>query len=248
MSGSNFPVRSVPPYVYTRSQIDSEDSLQGPSTTPAPWIPLVESQWAPIVREQKRQMERECPGARQVTWEEMNGTSDLESPPAKVRITPPKPAPVAVKLKARNLLMRKWYIPTLLRLIQWAFSMVALVVALDIFNHYDLDKEPLTGVEKMSALMAIVIDAVALGYLIVIHFFELTSKPMGVRPAMAIVSIHLLDLVFIVFGSVNLAFAWSNVVHRSQRSHLDHRQLALAVTLVIALIAWILTMVVSLLR
>ncbi|KAL8905404.1 MAG: hypothetical protein Q9171_006675 [Xanthocarpia ochracea] len=244
MSASNFPVRSVPPYVYTRSQIDSEDSLQGPSTTPAPWVPMEQSQWAPIVREQKRQMERECPGARQVTWEEMNGNYDLEAP-AQARITPPKPAPLPVKQKARNILMRKWYIPTLLRLIQWAFCMVALVVAIDIIQHHD---KPLTGVEKGSALMAVAIDGAALIYLIVVHFFELTSKPMGIRPAMAIVSVLLLDLVFIVFGSSNLGLAFVNLVQPSGDEHLDHRQLALAVTLVIALIAWILTMVVSLLR
>ncbi|KAL8858765.1 MAG: hypothetical protein Q9178_004682 [Gyalolechia marmorata] len=244
MSASNFPVRSVPPYIYTRSQIDSEDSLQGPSTTPAPWVPLEQSQWAPIVREQKRQMERECPGARQVTWEEMNGNSDLESP-AQYRTKPPKPAPVPAKEKARNTILRKWYIPTLLRLVQWAFSMVALVVAIDILKHH---ANPLTGIEETSAMMAVVIDGAALIYLIVVHFFELTSKPMGIRPAMAIVSVLLLDLVFIVFGSSNLGLAFVNLVVPSGDGHLDHRQLALAVTLVIALIAWILTMVVSLLR
>ena len=245
MSASNFPVRSVPPYIYTRSQVDSDESLAGPSTTPSPWVPRPEqSQWAPTVREQQRQMERECPGARQVTWEEMNGNYDLESP-AQAKPKPRKPAPVPVKEKMRIVIMRKWYIPTLLRLIQWAFSMVALVVAINIVKHHD---QPLTGVEKMSALMAVAIDAAALAYLVIIHFFELTSKPMGIRPAMAIVSILLLDLVFIALGSANVSLAFLNVVQPSSVEHLDHRQLALAITLLIALIAWILTMAVSLLR
>ncbi|KAL8908795.1 MAG: hypothetical protein Q9171_005295 [Xanthocarpia ochracea] len=61
--------------------------------------------------------------------------------------------------------------------------MVAMVVVINIFKHPDdADGSKLTGVENMSALMAVATDAAALIYLIVIHFFELTSKPMGNSP------------------------------------------------------------------
>ncbi|KAL8918353.1 MAG: hypothetical protein Q9172_005464 [Xanthocarpia lactea] len=51
-------------------------------------------------------------------------------------------------------------------------------------------------------------------YVLVIHFFEFTSKPIGIRPAMAIVRVLFLDLVFIIFNSANVALAFLNVTHR----------------------------------
>ena len=74
--------------------------------------------------------------------------NDLESPP-KPRGLPQEPAPVPVEERVRTDFMRKRYLPTLLRLIQWGLSIVTLVVATDITKHNER-----TGDERMSALMA----------------------------------------------------------------------------------------------
>lgn len=247
MSTSNFPVvRSVPPYIYSPSEVDSEDSLQEPSNARVPWVPRLEqSQWAPIVKEQKRQMERACPGARQVTWEEMNGNYNLEGP-VEARPTPPKPAPVPAKEKMRVLLMNKWYLPTILRFIQFAFSLVALILA-----HAILTYEGLKSHEETSATMALIVGAISIVYLLVVHFFEFTSKPIGIRSPMNIVGVLSLDLIFIVFNSANAALAFLSVAYPGDEDEdkgMDHRQLALVCTLLVALIAWVLTFVVSVLR
>lgn len=63
--------------------------------------------------------------------------------------------------------------------------------------------------EDPSALMAIIVDAVAIVYTIYITYDEYFSKPLGLRPAAAKVRLVLLDLFFIVFQSANLSLAFN---------------------------------------
>lgn len=110
--------------------------------------------------------------------------------------------------------------------------------------------------------MAIIVDAVALVYLVYITFDEYTSKPLGLRSPSAKTRLILLDLFFIVFDSANLSLAFaslSDVTGSCTEAEVNQelypsnnaicvRQKALASVLLVALVAWLTTFAISVLR
>lgn len=110
--------------------------------------------------------------------------------------------------------------------------------------------------------MAIIVDAVALVYLVYITFDEYTSKPLGLRSPSAKARLILLDIFFIVFDSANLSLAFESLstvrgactmaeVNQEVAPKNDaicDRQIALACVLLIALLAWLTTFSISVLR
>lgn len=110
--------------------------------------------------------------------------------------------------------------------------------------------------------MAIVVDAVALVYLVYITYDEYTSKPLGLRPPKAKMRLILLDIFFIIFDAANMTLAFVslhdvqgtctsaviNDVHDDRNDALCVRQKALASVLLVALIAWLLTFCISIFR
>lgn len=157
-----------------------------------------------------------------------------------------------------NSLLRSPIVPMILRLTVWCFSLSALALGGSIqhlANEGHLDQGP-------SALMAIIVDAVALVYLVYITFDEYTSKPLGLRSPSAKARLILLDLFFIVFDSANLSLAFASLsevtgfcteAHINAQVYPRHgslctRQKALASVLLIALLAWLMTFAISVLR
>jgi hypothetical protein len=57
--------------------------------------------------------------------------------------------------------------------------------------------------------MAIVVDVVAIPYILYITWDEYTGKPLGLRSPKAKIRLVLLDLFFIIFESANLALAFA---------------------------------------
>ncbi|KAF3397823.1 Regulator of phospholipase D SRF1 [Penicillium rolfsii] len=155
-------------------------------------------------------------------------------------------------------LLRSPIVPLILRLTVWCFSLSALALGGSIqhlSNKGHTDQGP-------SALMAIIVDAVALVYLVYITFDEYTSKPLGLRSPSAKARLILLDLIFIVFDSANLSLAFNSLsevtgscteAEVNQRfdprnDRICVRQKALASVLLVALLAWLLTFCLSVLR
>lgn len=112
-----------------------------------------------------------------------------------------------------------------------------------------------------SALMAIIVDVVAIVYSLYITYDEYFSKPLGLRPAAAKVRLVLLDLFFIVFQSANLSLAFNSIaVDQGPCKAGDYnstnvkfqtvcdRAEALSSVLLISLVAWLFTFSVSILR
>ena len=141
-------------------------------------------------------------------------------------------------------------IPLVLRSIVWTFSVVALALGSSIRHLTDHQKAHNTP----STDMAIIVDAVALVYLLYITYDEYTGKPLGLRSAIAKMRLIFLDLFFIVFDSANLSLAMEASRSGDQRStcpfneNICDRQKALASVLLIALVAWLLTFSISVLR
>lgn len=155
-------------------------------------------------------------------------------------------------------LLRSPIVPLIFRLTVWCFSLSALALGGSIQHTSDQDRHP----NGPSALMAIIVDAVALVYIIYITFDEYSSKPLGLRPPLAKARLILLDLFFIVFDSANLSLAFDslnevtgsctesevNRVIDPRNNFICERQKALASVLLIALIAWLMTFAISVLR
>lgn len=149
-------------------------------------------------------------------------------------------------------------VPLIFRLTVWCFSLTALALGGSIQHLSGKYQHP----QGPSALMAIIVDAVALVYLVYITFDEYTSKPLGLRSPSAKARLILLDIFFIVFDSANLSLAFESLstvrgactmaeVNQEVAPKNDaicDRQIALACVLLIALLAWLTTFSISVLR
>ena len=111
--------------------------------------------------------------------------------------------------------------------------------------------------QNPSTTMAIVVDVVAIPYIVYITWDEYTGKPLGLRPPKAKIRLVLLDLLFIIFESANLALAFAALTdeHGSCKTGFNgyngticRRVKTLSAILMVALIAWSLTFSVSIFR
>lgn len=114
--------------------------------------------------------------------------------------------------------------------------------------------------QNSSTIMAIVVDTVAIPYILYITWDEYTGKPLGLRSPRAKIRLVLLDLFFIIFEAANLSLSFAALTDQEgacQRGGtgqtgynavLCHRIRTLCAILMIALVAWSLTFAVSIFR
>lgn len=158
-------------------------------------------------------------------------------------------------VRAQRTVLRNPIIPMVIRMNVWVFSAVALGLACSIHHLTNTDKDvnPTPSTD-----MAIIVDVVAMVYLLYITYDEYSGKPLGLRPARAKMRLIFLDLFFIVFDSANLSLAFEAIrgascnpdpdVATTLTQQICGRQRGLASVLLIALIAWLLTFAISVLR
>ena len=166
-------------------------------------------------------------------------------------------------LRLQRTILRSPVIPMVIRMVVFGFSMIALGLASSIHHITDAPND-VVG-QTPSTDMAIIVDAVALVYLLYITYDEYSGKPLGLRSARAKMRLIFLDLFFIVFDSANLSLAFVSIRDTNcdndtrademctpQQVNLFNeilmRQRALASVLLIALIAWLLTFSISVAR
>jgi hypothetical protein len=120
---------------------------------------------------------------------------------------------------------------------------------------------PIDYYRDPAALMAIIVDVIAVVYSIYITYDEYFSKPLGLRKARAKVRLVLLDLFFIVFQSANLSLSFESLTVEegacqvgdtdqtaTRFDNVCERSKALSSVLVVSLVAWMMTFSVSILR
>ncbi|KKZ68340.1 hypothetical protein EMCG_06016 [[Emmonsia] crescens] len=160
--------------------------------------------------------------------------------------------------KVQSKILRSPIVPLLIRLTVFVFSVVALALGGSIRYHATKSGHP----QGPSPDLAIIVDAVALVYLVYITYDEYTGKPLGLRPAKAKLRLIFLDLIFIVFASANLSLAFESLsgiqsscragevdgIFDPRNDFICDRQKALASVLLIVLIAWLTTFAISVLR
>lgn len=149
-------------------------------------------------------------------------------------------------------------IPLVFRMTVFTFSTVALALGGVIHRQTEASQFP----QGPSTLMAIIVDVIALIYIVYITYDEYTGKPLGLRSAKAKLRVLFLDLFFIVFQSANLSLAFQTLSDpdaaceagtgdkpsAGTNDGICSKQKALASVLLIALIAWLNTFCVSILR
>lgn len=170
--------------------------------------------------------------------------------------------------RLQRTILRSPVIPLVIRTIVWIFSFIALVFGALLHNHHTQLNTALrrTQVEEAalsqagskvhysSPNMAVIVDAIALVYILYITYDEYTGKPLGLRSAKAKMRLIFLDLFFIVFDSANLSLAFEAVsdsnsyCDKNSGDNICKQQKALASVLLVALISWLLTFSISVLR
>lgn len=153
-------------------------------------------------------------------------------------------------------------VPLAFRLTVLTTSTIALGLSASIFHLTNRTQFAQTA----SAVMAIIVDCIALPYIGYITWDEYTGKPLGLRPPKAKMRLVLLDLFFIIFESANLSLAFQAITDQDgsclasknatdregARKHIDvnlcAQEKALASILFVALVAWGLTFSVSIIR
>jgi hypothetical protein len=154
---------------------------------------------------------------------------------------------LALSKRAWYFIMRSSLIPLMFRLTVMITSILALGIAARIFVlETGLDAE---SAERTQAIVAVVVDCVAIPYIGYMIYDEYTGKPLGLRSAVSKMSLILLDLFFIVFKSASTALAFESVVYHNLKQ-VDIRALskALAVFQLVGLIAWDMTFTVNIFR
>lgn len=157
----------------------------------------------------------------------------------------PKPGSLAQRKawweRSQRVLLRNPLVPLNLRMIVLTFSLIAL--GLGVKTLKSIPEENQTLAQSTSPIMAIVVDAIAPIYLLWVTYDEYTGKPLGLRSPKSKMRLIFCDLFFVVADSANLSLAFD-----SARETDTGTQWPLAGVLLVALIAWLMTFSVSVLR
>lgn len=159
--------------------------------------------------------------------------------------------------RAQRSILTHPLVPLAFRLTVLATSTIALGLSCSIFV---LTRQTQFS-QTASAVMAIIVDVIALPYIGYITWDEYTGKPLGLRPPAAKMRLVLLDLFFIIFESANLSLAFQAITDTDGscvsgegggvaevNGNLCAQEKALAGILFVALVAWSLTFGVSITR
>lgn len=164
-------------------------------------------------------------------------------------------------MKLGNFVLRHPIAPLIFRLIVLLTTISALGLATVIYRRErDPDIVGSNRPETSQAIVAIIIDSVAIPYILYMTWDEYTGKPLGLRNPAQKVSLTLLDLIFIVLKSASTALAFEALVYhsgdgkarspRGRAQEVESLDLArgLAALTLVGLIAWILNFTISVFR
>ncbi|KAL8901667.1 MAG: hypothetical protein Q9192_000426 [Flavoplaca navasiana] len=227
------PPRSLPPWIYHAHEV--RDPVKPRDD---------ESQWRPLVMQAKRMNGRDPPGLVRIPQSQMNAVQgNLDGPPKRPYLKK-QPAPVlTMKDKARKLFIVDWWFPFALRVIQLICCIGATAMASNVLTYGNR-----TFDQNLAYILALTISGLAVLCLPVMIHFEFWDRPIVWRASKRFWQL-VVDLVFIMVNSSTMAFAFY-VVATAPPGHpaIRHRQLALAIMIVVALVAWVVTFIIHMLR
>ncbi|POS83694.1 hypothetical protein EPUL_004651 [Erysiphe pulchra] len=195
-------------------------------------------------------LNQQAPGY-QIPWRgDLKGSEDLETHSGLAYFRKKRKG---IMRRIQHILIMHPLVPLLFRLIVLSTSIIALGIATSV--HYLSSKYHYS--QTPSSTMAIVVDVVALPYIVYITWDEYTGKPLGLRAPGAKIRLVLLDLFFIIFESANLSLAFGALTDNNGSCEnsvygynyiICNRVKALCGILMLALYAWSLTFAISIFR
>lgn len=167
-----------------------------------------------------------------------------------------------------NLLFYNQYLPLGFRIVIGILCLVSLGLAVRIYQNSDATIDKIDGSvpQQPSTIMAICVSTIAFAYTLYIAVDEFSGKPLGLRDPLDKLKLILLDLLFIIFASANLALAFNTRYDKQwvctgigptiqdttylypRIPYICGKQKALASFLFVLLFAWVVTFSVSIAR
>jgi len=113
--------------------------------------------------------------------------------------------------KISSILIENQYLPLTFRICITILSLASLGLAVRIFQNSDANIANIDGKipQEPSTIMAICVNSIAVFYTIYIAGDEFSGQPIGLRNPLSKLKLILLDLLFIIFSSANLALAFN---------------------------------------
>ncbi|OIW28424.1 hypothetical protein CONLIGDRAFT_376365 [Coniochaeta ligniaria NRRL 30616] len=146
-----------------------------------------------------------------------------------------------------NGMLKHPLVPLALRLTVLITSVIALALGIKILE--SVEGHASQGAEWTQAVVAIVVDCVAIPYIGYMTWDEYTGKPLGLRTATSKISLVLMDLFFIIFKSASTTLAFEALVyHNSPLTVVERYSRALAAFQTTGLISWTMTFTVNVFR
>ncbi|KAK9365775.1 hypothetical protein V1509DRAFT_570338 [Lipomyces kononenkoae] len=168
------------------------------------------------------------------------------------------------KINLRVMLLDNPYVPMTLRSGIFVLSIVALGLAVRVFILTNNFKNPGPLSQQPSTIMAICVQSIAMVYLVYITYDEYSGKPLGLRNAKDKVKLIMLDLLFIIFSSANLALSFNTLYDKQWLCQapsgtgvtdttpydggICRRQRGLVSFLFLVLLMWVMTFTISIFR
>lgn len=167
------------------------------------------------------------------------------------------------KPKFYVILLNDPYVPLTFRTVMFSLTCVALSLSASVFVH-SKGNTPFPIPQQPSTIMAIVVQSIALVYIVYITYDEYSGKPLGLRDASSKIRLIMLDLLFIIFSSANTALAFNTMCDKRWVCRTDHdlsdedpqpynygmcsRQKGLVAFLLMILFSWVSTFSISIFR
>jgi hypothetical protein len=232
-----------------------QEPLANPTSYGSRWAEFMVATGAPRTQATREQQERAASiyGEYDRRREENRTLLSEKAPQAKRRD--------AIYLRTKRTLMKNAFVPLIFRFFVLIMSTAALGLSGSIFHHFSQYHHEVESACKKgpSTYMAVIVGCLAIIYTSYIAWDEFSSKPLGLRRPSSKLKLLLLDLVFVVFMSANVSLAFealwldtfpcgNNDQSCSFEPQICARQRALVGVLMIAIVAWLSTFIVSLYR
>lgn len=161
----------------------------------------------------------------------------------------------------KRVLLLNPYLLVTLRSFMLILSAVALGLAISIYrNSRGTGNNSIS--QQPSTIMAMVVQSIAMMYLIYITWDEYSGKPLGIRNPLDKIKLILLDLLFIMFSAANLSLAYNTLYDdrwvcvdtrlskelTNSASSICEKQRGLSADLFITLCMWVFTFTISIFR
>lgn len=152
-----------------------------------------------------------------------------------------------------NTVMENSYIPLFFRLLLIVLSAIAVGISGNLVH----STMGMVVSQQASSLMALILQAVSIVYLLYISYDEFTSQPLGLRNPKTKIRLVLLDLLFIIFSSANISLSFESMYDSSwvcqagnltTNTLLCSQQRTLSGILMFIIVFWCITFSISLFR